>query len=168
MSLVSKFLPLAGSLMLALPATPALAQKAPPTLLGRWATYQIRFSAPGAVPDSTLAKLDNPDIIDLNGAMFTGEARLVVEFRPDSSYEFTIVRGGKNYRTETGTYSLRGTHLNASAPASPDGSSFHDQQIQHLTRRNLVLSFSMGPGFPGVDEEVEYHRVGPVPTEAQK
>lgn len=157
--------PLFCLLLALLPATPTLAQKAPPTLLGRWETHQIRFSAPGAVADSTLAKLDNPDIIDLNGAMFTGEAHLVVSFRPDSTYEFTIDRNGKNYRTETGTYSLRGTHLLASAPASPDGSSFHDQQIQRLARRALVLTFLMGPEFPGVSEEVEYRRVGPVPSE---
>ena len=163
MSWSATFLLAAG----ALATLPALAQKSPkeaPTLLGRWETRQIRFAVDNAAPDSVLSKLDNPDIIDLNGALFSGTAHLVVEFRADSSYRFTFERDGQQLRTESGTFSLRHNHLNASAPASPDGSSFHDQLVQRLARRTLVLTFPMGAGFPGVDEEIEYRRAGRYPA----
>ncbi|WP_223650834.1 hypothetical protein [Hymenobacter psoromatis] len=170
MSIFNKLI-FGGLLGLPLLAAPAQAQKAPkepPTLLGYWQTRQIGFSVTAATPDSVRNKLDDPDIADLNRAMFTGEAQLLVEFRADSSYQFTITRAGKRLRTETGTYSLAHGHLQASSPASPDGSSFHDQQVQKLTRRGLVLVFPAGPELPGASEEVEYHRVGPYPPTAEK
>jgi hypothetical protein len=148
-------------------AVPALAQKAPkepPTLLGRWQTRQIAFTATAATPDSVRDQLDNPDIADLNQAIFMGEAQLIVEFRADGSYQFTINRDGKQLRFETGTYSLAKGYLQASSPSSADGSSFHDQQVLKLTRRGLVLVFPVGPELPGVNEEVEYRRVGPYPA----
>ena len=157
----------AGLTGLVLPTAPAQAQKAPkesPTLLGYWQTRQIGFSVTAATPDSVRDKLDNPDIADLNQAMFAGQAQLLVEFRADSTYQFTIIRDGRRLRTETGTYSLTNGHLQASSPASPDGSSFHDQQVQKLTRRGLVLVFPAGPELPGASEEVEYRRVGPYPV----
>ncbi|MGI4833578.1 MAG: hypothetical protein ACRYFK_08980 [Janthinobacterium lividum] len=167
MSTLSK-LPFVALVGRALLAVPALAQKAPPTLLGRWETRQIQFAVAGTAPDSVLAKLDNPDIADLNEAIYTGTAHLVVEFRADSSYVFTIERNGQFQRTETGTFSLAGAHLSARSPGSPDGASFNDQQVQRLARRSLVLSFPMGPEFPSVNEQVEYRRVGPYPAEAKK
>ncbi len=148
-------------------APPAFAQKAtkePPTLLGSWQTRQIAFTATAATPDSVRDQLDNPDIADLNQAIFMGEAQLIVEFRADGSYRFTINRDGKQLRLETGTYSLANGHLQASSPGSADGSSFHDQQVLKLTRRGLVLVFPVGPELPGVDEEIEYRRVGPYPA----
>lgn len=164
MSLSGKIRCLATGIAAAFLAGPAFAQKppkAPPTLLGRWETRQIQFAVVGTAPDSTLEKLDNPDLADLNEAIYRGTAHLVVEFRADSSYAFTIERDGRRQRTETGTFSLAGPHLSARSPSSPDGSSFNDQQVQRLARRALVLSFPMGPEFPGVEEEVEYRRVGP-------
>ena len=148
-------------------APPALAQKAtkePPTLLGSWQTRQIAFTTTAATPDSVRDQLDNPDIADLNQAIFMGEALLIVEFRADGSYQFTITREGKRLRTETGTYSLTNGQLQASSPGSADGSSFHDQQVLKLTRRGLVLVFPVGPELPGVNEEIAYRRVGPYPA----
>lgn len=150
-----------------LTTTPALAQKAPkepPTLLGRWATRQIAFTATGAVPDSVRDQLDDPEVADLNQAIFMGEAQLLVDFRADGTYQFTINRDGKQLRFETGTYSVADGHLQASSPGSADGSSFSDQQVQRLARRTLVLVFPAGPQLPGVAEEVEYRRVGPYPS----
>ncbi len=147
-------------------AAPALAQKAPkepPTLLGRWETRQIAFTVTAATPDSVRDQLDDPEIADLNQAIFMGEAHLLVEFRADGSYQFTITRNGQQLRTEAGTYSLTNGHLQASSPGSADGSSFHDQQVQKLARRTLVLTFPVGPQLPGAVEEVEYRRVGPYP-----
>ena len=150
------------SLAALLPAT-ALAQADQPTLLGRWETRQIGFSVPPTTPDSLLRQLNSPDLSDLNRAMRAGEALLVVNFKADGTYDFTIMRDGSTTRYETGTYTLRGTQLLAAAPGSADGSSFHDQQVQRLTRRDLLLTFPLGPAFPGIDEEVQYRRVGPVP-----
>ena len=154
---------------LLLAAAPALAQKAPkepPTLLGRWQTRQIAFTATAAVPDSVRDQLDDPEIADLNQAILMGEAHLLVEFRADGSYQFTITREGKQLRTETGTYSLTNGQLQASSPGSADGSSFSDQQVLKLARRTLVLGFPVGPAMPGVAQEVEYRRVGPYPPSA--
>jgi hypothetical protein len=148
-------------------AAPALAQKppkAPLTLLGRWKTRQISFSLTGATPDSVRDQLDNPDVADLNQAIFFGDALLVVEFKADSTYDFNIMRGGETVRHETGNFSVRQGQLFASAPTSPDGSSFHDQRIRKLARRSLVLSFPTGPQQPGVNEEIEYVRLGPYPA----
>ncbi|TDN36403.1 hypothetical protein E4631_18450 [Hymenobacter sp. UV11] len=157
------FAAFAGFILL---ATPALAQKAPkepPTLLGRWQTRQIAFTATAATPDSVRDQLDDPEIADLNQAIFMGEAQLIVDFRADGSYQFTINRDGRQLRLETGTYSLANGHLQASSPGSADGSSFSDQQVLKLARRTLVLVFPVGPELPGVDEEIEYRRVGPYP-----
>ncbi len=162
----SEFLLATSCLILLLSAAPALAQKAPPTLLGRWQTRQIAFTATAATPDSVRDQLDNPDIADLNQAIFMGEAQLIVEFRADGSYQFTINRDGKQLRFENGTYSLANGHLQASSPGSADGSSFHDQQVQKLAHRTLVLVFPAGPELPGVEEEIEYRRVGPYPASA--
>ena len=161
------FAVLAAGLLAAAPALAQKPSKAPPTLLGRWQTRQIAFTATAAVPDSVRDQLDDPEIADLNQAMFAGEAQLVVEFRADSSYQFTITRGGQQLRAEAGTYSLRHGQLQASSPASADGSSFHDQQVQKLTRRGLTLTFPAGLTLPGVLEEVEYRRVGPYPAAEQ-
>lgn len=153
---------------LILSTTLARAQKAPkepPTLLGRWKTHQIALTATAATPDSVRDQLDDPDIADLNRAIYTGEAQLVVEFRADGSYQFTITRDGEQLRLETGTYSLTNDgHLQASSPSSADGSSFSDQQVLKLTRRGLQLAFPVGPQLPGVAERIEYYRVGPFPT----
>ena len=155
---------------LALFAAHALAQKPPklpPTLLGRWQTRQIGFTVSATTPDSVRNQLENSEVGDLNQAIFLGEAVLEAEFRADSTYEFTIVRGGAVQRHETGTFSVRGGRLLASAPSSPDGSSFNDQQIQRLARRALVLTFLVGPELPGVQEEITYRRVGPYPESAE-
>lgn len=152
-----------------LATAPALAQKAPkepPTLLGRWQTRQIAFTATAATPDSVRDQLDDPDIADLNQAIFMGEAQLIVEFRNDGTYQFTISRDGKQLRLETGTFSLANGHLQASSPGSADGSSFSDQRVLKLARRTLVLTFPVGPQLPAVDEEIEYRRVGPYPPTA--
>lgn len=167
MSLSRKFLCLAACVAPTLLATSALAQKSPkdpPTLLGRWKTRQIGFSITGATPDSVRDQLDNPEVADLNQAIFYGDALLVVEFKADSTYDFTIMRGGETIRHETGTFSVRQGQLLASSPTSPDGSSFNDQRIQRLARRSLVLAFPTGPQQPGVIEEIEYVRLGRFPT----
>ena len=158
------FAALAGLLLLAAPTLAQKAPKVPPTLLGRWQTRQIAFTATAAVSDSVRDQLDNPEIADLNQAIFAGEAQLLVEFRADGSYQFTINRNGQQLRLETGTYSLAGGHLQASSPGSADGSSFHDQQVLKLTRRGLVLTFPAGPTLPGIEEEIAYRRVGPYPA----
>lgn len=170
MSLPGKILRLAACVAPALLATPALAQKtpkAPPTLLGRWKTYQIGFSVTPATPDSVRDQLDNSEVADLNQAIYFGEALLVVEFKADSTYDFTIMRGGETVRYETGTFSVRQGRLLASSPGSPDGSSFNDQQVQRLARRSLTLVFPVGPQMPGVNEEIEYRRVGAYPSNAE-
>lgn len=167
MSLSRKLLCLAACVAPTLLATSALAQKppkAPPTLLGRWKTRQIGFSITDATPDSVRDQLDNPEVADLNQAIFYGDALLVVEFKADSTYDFTIMRGGETIRHETGTFSVRQNRLLASSPGSADGASFNDQQIQKLARRSLVLTFPAGPELPGVNEEVEYVRLGPYPA----
>lgn len=167
MSLSRKFLCLAACVAPTLLATSALAQKppkVPPTLLGRWKTRQIGFTITGATPDSVRDQLDNSEVADLNQAIFFGDALLVVEFKADSTYDFTIMRGGETFRHETGTFSVRQGRLLASSPGSADGASFNDQQIQKLARRSLVLSFPTGPEQPGVNEEIEYTRQGPYPA----
>lgn len=157
------FATLAGLILSIAPASAQKAPKEPPTLLGRWKTHQIALTTTAATPDSVRDQLDDPDIADLNRAIYTGEAQLVVEFRADSSYQFTITRDGEQLRLETGTYSLADGHLQASSPSSADGSSFSDQQVLKLTRRGLQLAFPVGPQLPGVAERIEYYRVGPFP-----
>lgn len=151
--------------LLALPAAAQKAPKAPATLLGRWKTSQVSFSVTGAIPDSVRDQLDNDEIAGLNQAIFTGEALLVVEFRADSTYDFTIMRDGETIRYETGRFAVRQGRLLASAPGSPDGSSFNDQQVLRLARRTLTLAFLVGPTLPGVSQEIDYRRVGPYPAE---
>lgn len=153
--------------LLALPAFAQKPPKAPLTLLGRWKTSRVGFTVTAATPDSVRDQLDNPEVAGLNQAIFTGEALLVVEFKADSTYDFTIMRNGETTRHETGTFSVRQGRLLASSPGSPDGSSFHDQQVLRLARRSLVLTFPMGAELPGASEEIEYRRVGPYPSSAE-
>lgn len=145
-----------GALLLAAPAR----AQVPPALPGRWEARSIGFATTSAMPDSVRDHLDDPQVADLNQAIADGEAQLLVDFHPDGTYHFTIVRDGQLLRDEAGTYSLTDTLLLAQSPGSPDGSSFHEQQVRQLTRRLLVLAFPAGPALPGVEEEVEYRRVG--------
>jgi len=115
------------------------------------------------VPDSILHQMDNPQVADLNNALRMGEARAVVDFRPDGTYQFTLTRAGQTERSETGSYSVQHNMLVAQSPATEGGSSFNDQLLTRLTRRTLVVTFVVGPELPGVLEEVEYQRVNPQP-----
>lgn len=143
--------------LLVAPAAQAQAQ-VPALLPGRWQVYEISFLAEGAVPDSVRDRLDDPQVADLNVAIMRGEAQLVVEFRADGTYEFTITRNGWRTRSETGTYTLQNSSLQAHSP-SPDGASFQGQHLARLTKRALVLTFPVGPKMPGVVEEIAYRRL---------
>lgn len=147
-----------GWWMAALLVAPAAQAQIPALLPGRWQVYQISFLAEESVPDSVRDRLDDPQVADLNVAIMQGEAQLVVEFRADGTYEFSITRGGQRTRSEMGTYALQNNSLQARSPA-PDGSSFHDQHLAKLTKRTLVLTFPMGHELPGVVEEIEYRRL---------
>jgi hypothetical protein len=168
MSALSSTCLLASGFALGLP-TCAQAQhaKVSPTLLGSWQARHVGIKLPPALLDQTRRQVDVYGLRDLNQAVQLGEAHLTVNFRPDSTYTFVITRGGRTFRTEAGTFTMRRGRLLASAPTSPDGSSFHNQQLRHLARRTLVLSFPVGPELPGVHEEITYYRVGPVPREAE-
>lgn len=138
------------------------AQAQVPALLpGRWEMRQVSFLAEQAVPDSILHQMDNPQVADLNTALKAGKAHAVVDFRPDGTYQFTLVRAGQTEHAETGSYSVKDQVLLAQSPATPGGSSFNDQVLTRLTRRVLVVTFVVGPELPGVLEEVEYRRVNP-------
>ncbi|RYY21240.1 MAG: hypothetical protein EOO36_01295 [Cytophagaceae bacterium] len=129
----------------------------PALLPGRWEVYEVGFLASAFVPDSVRERLDDPQVADLNVAIQRGEAQLLVEFRPDGTYEFTIDRAGERVRTETGTYTLKNSELSAYS-AEPDGSSIHNQHLVKVTKRTLVLAFPVGERLPGIMEEVEYRR----------
>jgi hypothetical protein len=130
----------------------------PALLPGRWQVYQISFLAAGTVPDSVRDHLDDPQVADLNFAIMDGRAQLVVDFQTDGSYQFSVTRDGERERTETGTYSVAGSMLQAHSP-SAEGSSFNAQQLSKLSKRTLVLTFPVGPELPGVLEEIEYRRL---------
>lgn len=137
---------------------PAQAQ-VPPLLPGRWELRQISFVANQTVPPDIVERMDNPEVADLNQEIAAGAAHLVVEFRPDGSYRFTIVRPGQLDHTETGTYSVSGKTLLAQSPGAAEGSSFDGQQLLLMTRRRLVVQFLVGDELPGVAEELEYRRM---------
>jgi len=122
---------------------------------------QISFVAEQTVPDSILHQMDNPQVADLNIALKAGEAHAVVDFRPDGTYQFTLVRAGQTERAETGSYSVKNNTLVAQSPTTVGRSSFDDQVLTRLTRRALIVTFMVGPELPGVLEEVEYRRVNP-------
>lgn len=131
----------------------------PPLLLGQWELRQISFVANQTVPPDILERMDNPEVAELNQAVAGGAAHLVVAFRPDGSYQFTVMGEGMPSRIETGTYSVSGKTLLAHSPGTAGGSSFDGQQLVQLTRRRLVVAFLVGPELPGVLEEVAYRRV---------
>jgi hypothetical protein len=137
---------------------PAAWAQAPALLPGRWAVYQIGFLADATVPGEMLEHLNHPQVADLNLAIEHKDAELLVEFRADGTYHFSITRAGQRVRTETGSYALKNNRLTASSPA-PDGSSFHNQQVSKLTKRMLVLTFPAAEDIPGVVEEVTYYRL---------
>lgn len=141
-----------------LAARPARAQM-PPLLPGRWELRQISFVANQTVPPDILERMDNPEVADLNREMAGGTAHLVVEFRPEGTYHFTVARVGQPSHTETGTYSVAAQTLLAQRPGTDGGSSFDHQQLLALTRRRLVLQFLVGDELPGVVEELAYRRV---------
>jgi hypothetical protein len=145
-----------GSGLLA--AHPAWAQ-VPPLLLGRWQLHQISFIANQTVPPDILERMDNPEVAELNQEVAGGTAHLVVEFRSNGTYHFTVVRAGQPDRTEQGTYDVSGKTLLAQSPGTEGGSSFDRQQLVELTRRRLVIQFLVGDELPGVEEELEYRRV---------
>ena len=143
---------------LALRAVPTLAQ-IPAELPGRWETRSIGFTYTADTPDSVRNRLNDPNIAELNRALASREAHLVVAFQPDGSYVFTISLPYQSSSTETGTYTVQAGRLQANSTDFPDGSSFHDQEIRQLTRRTLLLAFPVGAAMPGVEEEIEYRRV---------
>jgi hypothetical protein len=126
--------------------------------VGQWQAYEIGFTVAETVPDSVRERLNDPQTADLNHGIAEGTAQLRVEFRADGSYRFVVMRGEEVVQNEAGTYSVVKGRLRASSPGSPNGSSFDGHQIRKLSRRVLLLSFPMGEGMPGVEEEVEYRR----------
>jgi hypothetical protein len=145
-------------LMLLLKAGSVQAQ-VPPLLLGQWEMRQVSFLANQSVPPDILERMDNPEVAELNQEVAGGTAHLLVEFRPDGTYRFSVVRAGQPDRIETGTYSVSGKTLLAQSPATEGGSSFDGQELTQLSRRRLVVTFLVGAELPGVFEEVEYRRV---------
>ncbi|MGI4762168.1 MAG: hypothetical protein ACRYF0_15780 [Janthinobacterium lividum] len=139
-------------------AGPTRAQ-VPLLLPGRWELRQISFVANQTVPPDILERMDNPEVAELNQEMAGGAAHLVVEFRPDGTYRFTVGRAGQPEHTEVGTYGVSGKTLLAQSPGTEGGSSFDHQQVVVLTRRRLVVQFLVGDELPGVEEELEYRRV---------
>lgn len=145
------------SLLLAAPG--AGRAQVPAALLGQWEMRQISFVANQPVPPNIQERMDNPEVAELNQEVASGTARLLVEFRADGTYQFTVARSGQPTRVEAGTYSVRDGTLFAQSPATESGASFDNQQLGQLNRRRLVLDFQVGSELPGVLEEVEYHRV---------
>jgi hypothetical protein len=145
-------------LLLLLLAAPMAWAQVPPLLVGQWEAHEIGFIAQEGVPDSVRERLDDPQIGALNVDIMRGDAQLLVEFRADGSYQFSVTRNGQLVRAETGTYSVAHDTLYARSPASPGGSSFNDQHLSRLTRRVLLLAFWVGSDLPGVTEEIEYRR----------
>lgn len=133
----------------------------PNLLVGKWAVRQISFVAQPPVADSVLHQMDNPQVASLNNAIRDGGSQLVVEFRPDGTYQFVQTIASRVERTEQGTYAAQGTTLYGQSLTTDGGSSFNNQQITRLTRRILLLTFLVGPNLPGVSEEVEYRRLAP-------
>ncbi|MDO7885920.1 hypothetical protein [Hymenobacter cheonanensis] len=141
-----------------LAAHPGRAQ-VPPLLLGRWELRQISFIANQTVPPDILERMDNPEVAELNQEVAAGAAHLVVEFRPDGTYHFTVMRAGQPARTEQGAYRVSGKTLLAQSPGTEGGSSFDRQQLVEVSRRRLVVRFLVGDELPGVAEELAYRRV---------
>jgi len=141
-----------------LAAAPAQAQ-VPALLLGQWEMRQISFVANQTVPPDIMERMDNPEVAELNQEVAAGVARLVVEFRPDGTYHFTVKQPGQPDRLETGTYAVRANVLLAQSPATAGGSSFNQQRLVQVSRRRLVVEFPVGEELPGVVEEIEYRRV---------
>lgn len=133
----------------------------PRLLLGKWEVDQISLIADQNVPDSVLHRMDNPQVATLNNEIKAGVAHLIVEFRPDGTYLFTLTNAGRVERTERGTYAVQGHTLLGQSPTTEGGSSFNDQHLEHLTRRTLIVTFQAGPELPDVLQEVEYHRLAP-------
>jgi len=138
---------------------PAAQAQVPPLLPGHWELRQISFVANQTVPPDILERMDNPEVATLNQEMARGAAQLLVEFRAEGTYRFTVVRAGQPSHTENGTYSVAAKTLLAQSPGTASGSSFDRQQVLVLTRRRLVLQFLVGEELPGVMEELEYRRV---------
>jgi hypothetical protein len=90
-------------------ATTARAQ-VPALLLGQWEMRQISFIANQTVPPDIQERMDNPEVAELNQEVAAGVAHLLVEFRPDGTYHFTVKRPGQPDRVEAGTYAVR-AHL---------------------------------------------------------
>lgn len=131
----------------------------PAALLGQWELRQISFvTDQGAAPE-LLARMDNPEVAALNREVAGGTARLLVTFRPDGTYAFSITRSGQPARNETGTYYVQNKTLFAQSPATAGGSSFDHQRLVQVGRRKLVVDFLVGDELPGVTEEVEYRRL---------
>jgi len=140
-------------------AAPAAGQAQVPGLLpGRWQLRQISFVANQTVPPDILERMDNPAVAELNQEVAAGTTQLVVAFQPDGTYQFTVMRAGQPGRVEAGTYAVRGNTLLAQSPGTPGGSSFDKQTITQVSRRKLIVEFSVGDELPGVLEEIEYRR----------
>ncbi|MDJ0366271.1 hypothetical protein QMK33_14015 [Hymenobacter sp. H14-R3] len=130
----------------------------PAALLGQWELRQISFVTDQGADPALLARMDNPEVAALNRAVTAGTARLLVTFRPDGTYAFSIARPGQPVRNEIGTYFVRDNTLFAQSPATAGGSSFDHQRLVQVGRRKLVVEFLVGEELPGVLEEVEYRR----------
>lgn len=142
-----------------LPAVATARAQVPALLPGQWELRQIGFVANQTVSPDVMERMDNPAVAELNQEVAAGAARLLLEFRPNGTYQFTVRRAGEPDRTETGTYAVRASVLRAQSPTTEGGSSFDQQRLTQLSRRKLVVEFPVGDELPGVLEEIEYRRV---------
>jgi hypothetical protein len=141
-------------------ATPSSARaQVPALLLGQWEMRQIGFVANHTVPPDIMERMDNPEVAELNREVAAGVAHLLVEFRADGTYRFTVQQPGQPDRLETGTYTVRANVLLAQSPGTGGGSSFNQQRLTQVSRRKLVIEFPVEDELPGVVEEIEYRRV---------
>jgi hypothetical protein len=140
-------------------ATATARAQVPALLLGQWEMRQISFVASQTVPPDIMERMDNPEVAELNQEVAAGAAHLLVAFRPDGTYQFSVRRAGEPDRLETGTYAVRAHVLLAESPTTEGGSSFNQQHLIELSRRKLVVEFPVGNELPGVLEEIEYRRV---------
>lgn len=131
----------------------------PALLLGQWELRQIAFVTNQTVSHEIMERMDNPEVAELNQEVAAGTARLLVEFRPDGTYQFNVQRPDQPAHVEAGTYDVRARQLLAQRPGTEGGSSFDGQRIVELSRRRLVVGFLVGNELPGVVEEIEYRRV---------
>ncbi|MFD1467449.1 hypothetical protein ACFQ48_04365 [Hymenobacter caeli] len=139
------------------------AAQAPARLAGHWQALQISLVANHVVSHALQERMNDSALAVTNFELRHHTLEQVVEFRADGTYRYAQKSKSAPARTETGTYTVGKSVVEAQSPGAAEGSSFARWRIVRLGRRQLVLERPMWADSLRIGQQVEFRRWPPTP-----